>query len=107
MTGWTIEFHEAAKSEVADWPFELRAALNRIFDRILAVGLERVREPLVKHIDGKLWEMRASGSDLEGRALYAAVTGKRVVVVLAFIKKTRKTPRKLIALALKRVEQIQ
>jgi phage-related protein len=57
-------------------------------------------DPHVRHIEGKLWEMRPSGRRLEGRALYVAATGRRVVIVLAFLKKTRKTPDRLIRLAL-------
>lgn len=60
----------------------------------------------MKHIEGPLSEMRPSGDPIEGRALYVAVKGRRVVVVLAFIKKTEKTPRRFIDLALKRAEQV-
>lgn len=98
---------EEARGEFEVWPEELKSGLIRIFDRIESMGLERVREPLVKHIEGRIWEMRPSGDKLIGRALYAAVKGKRVVVALAFIKKSRKTPRRLIEIALKRVEKIQ
>ena len=86
---------------------ELRAALSRIVERIRGVGLERVGVPMVKHIEGKLWEMRPSARNEEGRALYVAVSGKRVVIVLAFRKKTRKTPRRLIDTALERARRIE
>ena len=79
----------------------------RIFDRIEAIGLERVKEPMVKHIEGRIWKMRPSGDHIIGRALYAAVRGRRVIVALAFVKKTQKTPRRLIEIALKRVENIR
>jgi phage-related protein len=68
------------------------------------VGLERVGEPFVKHLEGKLWEMRPSGRRVEGRALYVAASGRRVVIVLAFQKRTQKTPRRLIELALRRAK---
>jgi len=84
----------------------LRAALTRIIDRISAVGLERVGEPLVRHLTGKQWELRPSGKRVEGRALYVTAMGRRVVIVLAFVKKTRKTPGRFIELALKRAERI-
>jgi len=45
-----------------------RAALSRIIDRVESLGLERIGEPHVRHIDGKLWEMRPSGKRAEGRA---------------------------------------
>ena len=62
--------------------------------------------PHVRHIEGKLWEMRPSGNRIEGRALYVAAVGRRVIIVLAFVKKTRKTPDRLIELALERAERI-
>jgi Phage derived protein Gp49-like (DUF891) len=67
---------------------------------------ERIGEPHVRHIDGKLWEMRPSGKRTEGRALYVTATGRRVVIVLAFIKKTRKTPDRMINLAHERARSI-
>ncbi|HEV2955456.1 MAG TPA: type II toxin-antitoxin system RelE/ParE family toxin [Xanthobacteraceae bacterium] len=93
-------------AELDTWPRELRAALTRIVDRITSVGLERLGEPHVRHIEGKLWEMRVSANRLEGRALYVAASGRRVVIVLAFIKKTRKTPDRYIRLALERAGRI-
>lgn len=68
-------------------------------------GLERVHEPHVKHIEGRLWEIRLIGRDGIARALYVTASGKRVVIVRAFVKKTQKTPRKEILLALKRAEE--
>jgi hypothetical protein len=58
-----------------------------------AVGLERIRQPHVKHLQDELWEMRFSGRDGIGRAIYVTATGRRVVVVHAFVKKTQTTPR--------------
>jgi phage-related protein len=80
----------------------IRASLARIVKRVEAVGLERTGEPLIRHIEGKLWEMRASGRKVEGRAFYVTVTGRRVVIVHAFQKTTRKTPRQAINLAMRR-----
>lgn len=105
MSGWQVDALDVAKLEMAAWPIELRAALTRIVDRIEKLGLEKIREPMVKHIEGKLWEMRPSGKDIEGGTLYVTVKGKRVTIVLAFVKKTQRTPRRLIELALERAEQ--
>ena len=40
------------------------------------------------------------------RALYVTAIGRRVVVVRAFVKKTQKTPRAEIQLALRRAKEI-
>jgi phage-related protein len=107
MTLWTVELlDDTVVAELDAWPRDLRAALTRIFNRIGSVGLERLGEPHVRHIEGKLWEMRVSGNRLKGRALYVAAIGRRVVVVLAFVKKTRKTPDRYIRLALERARRI-
>lgn len=107
MLGWTVEFlDETVAAELDAWPRELRAALTRIIDRVTSVGLERMGEPHVRHIEGKLWEMRPSGNRMEGRALYVAAVGRRLIIVLAFVKKTRKTPDRLIRLALERARRI-
>ena len=107
MDGWTVEvLNDQVAAEIDAWPMELRAALTRIIDRVESLGLERIGEPHVRHIDGKLWEMRPSGKHTEGRTLYVTATGRRVVIVLAFIKKTRKTPDRLVKLAHERARSI-
>ena len=50
--------------------------------------------------------MRMKGRDGIGRAIYVTAREKRVVVVRAFRKKTQKTPRREIALSLKRAEEV-
>ena len=74
--------------------------------RIASVGLESLSEPRVKHLEGKLWELRLTGRDGIARALYVTAIGRRVVVVRAFVKKTQKTPRSEIELALQRAKEV-
>ena len=69
-------------------------------------GLERMREPHVKHLEGPLWEMRIKGRDGVSRAIYVTAKGRRVVVVRVFVKKTRNTPRREIDLALGRAKEV-
>jgi phage-related protein len=61
----------------------------------------------VKHIEGVLWEMRMTGKDGISRALYVTEVGERVVVLRVFVKKTQKTPRKEIDIALARMREIR
>jgi phage-related protein len=51
--------------------------------------------------------MRLTGRDGIARALYVTVVGRRVIVVHAFVKKTQKTPRSAIELALRRAKEIK
>lgn len=50
--------------------------------------------------------MRLTGRDGIGRALYGTAIGRRVVVVRAFVKKSQKTPRAEIELALNRAREV-
>jgi phage-related protein len=65
-----------------------------------------MREPHVKHLEGPLWEMRMRGKDGVSRAIYVTARGRRVVVVRVFLKKTQKTPRREIDLALERAKEV-
>ena len=61
----------------------------------------------MRHLTGPLWEMRLSDRDGIARALYVAARGRRVVVVVrVFVKKTRRTPRREIELALTRAGEV-
>ncbi|MBK8085786.1 MAG: type II toxin-antitoxin system RelE/ParE family toxin [Devosia sp.] len=75
--------------------------------RIESNGLEQVHEPYIKHLEGPLWEMRMKGRDGIARAAYVSAVGRRVVVVRVFAKKTQKTPRREIELALKRAKEVK
>ena len=85
----------------------MRARFIHISRLIEEFGLERVREPHVKHLQGALWEMRLTGKDGISRALSVTATGRRVIVVRVFIKKTQKAPVAKIELALRRAKEVQ
>jgi len=90
---WTIEtLGPVVDAEIAALPKDMQASFLRLAERIEAVGLERIGEPHVKHLQDKLWEMRFGGRDGIARAIYVTAVGRRVVVVHAFVKKTQKTP---------------
>ena len=94
-------------AELEALPGDMLARFWQIADLIKDMGLERVRGPYVDHLEGPLWEMRLKGKDGIARAIYVAAYGKRVVVVRVFVKKTQKTPRHEIELALKRAKDVK
>lgn len=104
---WTVEFlDETVQTELDAMPHDIQARFERIVRLIQSYGLEKVHEPYVKHLEGRLWEMRMKGRDKIARALYVTAVGRRVVVVRVFIKKTKKTPRREIDLALNRAKEV-
>ena len=107
MTGKVETLNEAVDAEVEVLPEDMRARLARIAQLIEEKGLEPVGEPHVRHIEGPLWEMRLKGRSGISRALYVTAAGRRVVIVRVFVKKTEKTPRREIELALARAKSVQ
>jgi phage-related protein len=104
---WAVEIlNEVVETELLELPADMQAAFARLVERIMAVGLERVREPHVKHVDGKLWEMRFNGRDGIARAIYVTASGRRIIILHAFVKKTQKIPRAALILALDRAKEI-
>jgi phage-related protein len=105
---WSVGFlDEETKVALDALPLDIRASFQRIVELIQAHGLERVREPYLKHLEGSLWEMRLKGHSGIARAFYVTATGMRVVVVHVIVKKTRKTPRSEIASASKKAKEVK
>jgi phage-related protein len=102
----TLRNRAEVKAELERLPVDIQASFLRISRLIEAEGLERMREPYVKHLEGPLWEMRMKGKDGIARAAYVTATGRRVVVVRVFAKKTQKAPRRETELALKRAKEV-
>jgi phage-related protein len=104
---WRVEIlNDIVGAEIAALPADMQARFLRLAERIGQAGLESLSEPHVKHLDGKLWELRLRGRDGIARAPYVTAIGRRGVVVRAFVKKTQKTPRAEIELALRRAKEI-
>jgi phage-related protein len=105
---WSVGFlDEETKVALDALPLDIRASFQRIVELIQAHGLERVREPYLKHLEGPLWEMRLKGHSGIARAIYVTATDMRIVVVHVIVKKTQKTPRNEIAYALKKAKEVK
>ena len=105
---WAVGFlDEETRAALNAFPLDIRASFQRIVELIQEHGLERVREPYLKHLEGPLWEMRLKGRSGIARAIYVTASGMRIVIVHVFAKKTQKTPRKEIIRALKKAREVQ
>ena len=105
---WVVEtLNATVDAEMEALPPSLHARLLRLMEAVEAVGLENMREPHVKHIDGKLWELRAKAAEGVARGLYVTATGRRVIVLHVFVKKSQKTPRNALNTARERMKQVK
>ena len=104
---WNITFlNDLVLDEYRKFPESLRAATMRIMFLIKQNGLEKTGMPYVRHLQGKLWEIRARVKDGIARSLYVTATEKRIVIVRCFVKKTQKTPDNEIKIALQRAKEV-
>ena len=61
---WVVEtLNRVVDAELEALPADMRARFVHISRLIEEFGIERVREPHVKHLRGPLWEMRMKGKD--------------------------------------------
>lgn len=104
--GWTVETVSAVDAEVEALPVKLRARLIRLLETVENVGLEALREPHAKHLEGKLWELRVRAEGVLARGIYVTAAERRVVVLHVFAKKSRKTPHRALANARERMRQV-
>ena len=104
---WTVETLSAVDAEIEALPVKLRARLVRLLETVENVGLEALREPHVKHLDGKLWELRVRSEGGIARGIYVTAARRRVVVLHVFAKNSQKTPQRALALAKQRIKQVK
>src|SRR5712691_5194992 len=93
--------------EIAALPADMRARLVRLTELIEQIGFEALPRDSVKHLEDELWELRVTGRDGISRALYVTATGRRMVILRVFIKKTQKTPPRELEVARRRAKEIR
>ncbi len=104
---WIVEFaDDGVEAELRAMPKDIQARFLRISALLKLHGPFRVGMPYVRHVRDKLWEARMKGRDGIARGFYVVVTGRRVVMVRFFAKKTAKAPVQEIELALQRARKV-
>lgn len=106
MLTWSVEtLNAVVDDELSQLPVDMRSRFIRVSQLITEFGPFNVGMPHIKALDDKLWEIRVSGRDGIARGIYVVATGKRVVVVHVFIKKTQQTPASALRTAIKRAKE--
>ena len=105
---WTVEILSAAvAAEIAALPKDMGARLARLIELIQDLGFEALPRDSVKHLEGKLWELRMTGRDGISRVIYVTASGQRVVILRAFVKKTQQTPARELDIARQRAKEVR
>ena len=104
----TVEtLNAAVDAEIEALPTDMRARLVRLVDVIEQVGLQALPRDSVKHLEGKLWELRITGRDGISRAIYVTQAVRRVVILRVFVKKSQRTPPRELEIARQRAKEVR
>lgn len=106
---WGIVFYttENSRNPVQEFLDSLDTKTNSRFIwsiRELCRRNVQAREPLVKHIEGKLWELRQESTGNIYRIMYIFFTGRKIILLHGFQKKSQQTPRREIEIASSRLK---
>jgi phage-related protein len=103
---WQITYYSEDVRKIIDsWPVGIRAFYARITDRIKLYG-PNLGMPFTRSMGNGLFEIRAKGKEGIGRAFFCTIVGNNVIILHAFIKKSKKTPKKELRIALQRLEEV-
>lgn len=109
---WNIIFYEKedgtapVQTFLDKLPIKHHAKALRDIDVLEKYGAT-LTEPNVKHVKGKLWELRVKSASDISRIFYFISVGKNIVLLHGFVKKTQKTPNKEIETANAYLEDYQ
>ena len=94
-----VEKLPQAEAEIKDLEESQQKLLSEEYTKIENQGIEFVR---VKPIQKDIFEIKSN----ELRSLFKYKAGKIIVVGVLFVKKTQKTPKEKIKLAIKRLKEV-
>lgn len=107
IVNYAIEyFHSRVKAEIESWPDGILADYARIVELLMEFG-PSLRMPHSRALGGGLFELRPCGREGIGRAFYCFVSGRRIVILHAFVKKTQDTPEQELKIARRRMKEVQ
>lgn len=104
---WTTEFYiePSGRSPVEEFldslDLKTRARFGWSMEQ-LRVRNVQAREPLVRHLEGDLWELREESRTNIYRIAYFFFSGRRIVFLHGFQKKSPKTPGRELEIARRR-----
>ena len=105
MTWEVCILNKAVNTELNSLDPGFKAKFAHIVNLLEQFGPANVKEPYCKPLGNKLWEIRMKAKAGIARAIYVTTQGKKIMILHAFVKKTQKTPKKAIDLALKRLRE--
>ena len=96
----------AVQQDIRKLPETLIARYFALTDRMVTHGAN-LGAPHTQPMGDGLFELRLKGTDGIARVFYCTLVGKRIVMLHCFVKKTQKTPKRELVLALQRLREVK
>ncbi len=107
VMSYSIHYYsETVQTDILNLPATLQARYIGLTDRMRVVGAN-LGEPHTKAMGEGLFELRLMGVEGIARVMYCTLSGRRIVMLHGFIKKTQKTPRAELNTAMRRMKEIK
>lgn len=97
---------DTVATEIERLPADMQASYLRLTELLEEFGPFDLGMPYVRPLEDKLWEMRMRGRDGIARGIYVTRSGRKLVVLHVFVKKSQKTPRKALSTAKRRLKEL-
>ena len=104
---WTITYYsESVHLEILALPAGFLARYLRYTDRMEVYGPD-LGMPYTRAMGEGLFEVRLKAPEEIARVLYCTASGKKIVMLHYFIKKTEKTPSRELAITRRRLKEVK
>uniref|UniRef100_C6DZF5 Type II toxin-antitoxin system RelE/ParE family toxin n=1 Tax=Geobacter sp. (strain M21) TaxID=443144 RepID=C6DZF5_GEOSM len=104
--GFRLSYYdEAVEAELDAWPVRLRARFRALTIRMEEYG-PNLGMPHTRALGSGLFEIRAKAEEGIGRAFFCTMVGRKIIILHSFIKKTDKTPKLELDVALARQKEV-
>jgi len=104
---WKITYYsESLQQEILTLPIGLQARYIHLTARMCIYGAN-LGMPHTKAMKNGLFELRMKSKEGIGRIFYCTLVNKHIVMLHCFVKKSQKTPKHDLNLAISRMKEIK
>ncbi|WP_459933864.1 type II toxin-antitoxin system RelE/ParE family toxin [Fundidesulfovibrio butyratiphilus] len=104
---WEIFYYsDLLQEEILAMPVTLQARYLHLTARMRVFGAD-LGLPHTRAMGDGLFELRLKGAEGIARVFYCTLVGKKIVMLHHFIKKSDKTPKREILVAIKRMQEVK
>ena len=104
---WTITYYsDSVQKEILTMPAGFLGRYLRYSDRMEIYGPD-LGMPHTRPMGEGLFELRLKAAEGVARVFFCMMTGRKIVILHQFIKKSDKTPRRELAIARRRMKEVK